>query len=52
MPFFGYSENLFEEVQSCLWAMVSVSMGWLVRGITPSADKLVVKKCVVVDCVT
>ena len=53
MPlFFGSSDGLFEELDSCLSAMCSVSIGWFVRGITPSVGKLMVQNSVVVDFVT
>jgi len=50
--FFGSSGRLFKEVESCLSAMCSMSIGWFVRGITPSVGKLMVQDCVVVDFVT
>jgi hypothetical protein len=46
------SDGLFQEVESFLSAMCSVSVGWFVRGITPSVGKLEVQKCVVVDFAT
>jgi len=53
MPlFFGSSDGLFEELDSCLSAMCSVSIGWFVLGITPSVGKLMVQNSVVVDFVT
>ena len=33
-------------------AMCSVSIGWFVRGITPSVGNLVAQKCVLADFVT